>query len=911
MNDALLKCRESRCPTQRRPWRQKLKKISIALSIPTLMITAAPHSHAQETDGALEEIVVTGSYLKGRSQADNPSPTSVIGLDDLNAIGAVNVADLISTLTINNGSQNNPDAFTQNGTVGTSNFNLRGLGVAATLVLLNGRRQVSSGATTNDGVNFVDTNALIPQIATKRVEILKDGAAAIYGTDAVAGVVNFITDNDFRGVAANVRAAGVDGEGSQSDISFEIKGGWGNDNTDVLVAGSFFDRTPLTTAERRLSLPENDTSALGNPGSFFLTGIADGALPLIDPTGCGDVGGIPQPIAAAQPLLDAAGLPFQAGTCGFDFGDAFNLVAEESRVNLFGSVTHSFGEDSEFRIEGAYAQYDAQRGNSPTFPFLQLGSSVVPQSNPFNIFPAELGTALFFGRVSGVGGETSPSFSESETFRLSAELSGSLGGSWSYDLGATFGTNSFDIDNEDTITDNFQAALFGFGGAGCNPATDAPGQGPCQFFNPFATSFGPFPNSPELIDFVVGNQVIEAQSDLVVLDAVFSGTIGSTASGDIGLALGAQFRAEDFERNLDDISNNDGFAFLIGGQDFEDDRDIFALFAEIGIPLSSTVDFSAALRYEDYGGEIGDTLDPKVSILYRPNDIFSLRASASSSFRAPSQFQVGGELTTLQQVVDPLGGTAFAAIRSLDPGDGGRDIQPEESDTFNIGASFTPVANLSINLDYWTFDFTDAIIQSNAQAIVDADPLGPNVVRSPGGTILFVFNDFLNASSIETDGLDIDIRYAFDTSFGTISPFFSGTEVFNYDIVDPQAGEVEGAGNRNFSNFGSPTPETRLQAGLGYASQNGVSARLTFRSVSSFEDDQNDGDTIDSFETIDAQVNIDFQQLFGGDSLFTASLGVTNLTDEEPPFVATNGGFESRTHDPRGRIVYLQLGTEF
>ena len=540
-----------------------------------------------------------------------------------------------------------------------------------------------------------------------------------------------------------------------------------------------------------------------------------------------------------------------------------------------------------------------------------MGSAVVPASNPFNVFPEALGTVLFLGRVAGVGAEAAPVTSESETFRLSADLTGSLGGSWSYDVGATFGSSSFDVTAQDTITDNFQAALNGFGGAACNPATDVAGQGPCQFFNPFATSFGPFPNSPEVIDFVQGLQEINGQSDLIVLDAVFSGTIGATAHGDIGLAVGAQFRAEDFERDLDDVSNVDGFAFVIGGIDFEDDRDIFAAFAEIAVPLSETLDFSAAVRYEDYGGTIGDTIDPKISFLYRPNDIFSLRASASTSFRAPSQFQVGSELTTLQQVVDPLGGTAFAAIRTLAAPEGGRDIQPEESDTFNIGASFTPVANLSINLDYWTFDFTDAIIQSNAQAIVDADPLGPNVVRSPGGTILFVFNDFLNASSIETDGLDSDISYAVDTSFGTISPFFSGTEVFNYDIVDPQAGEVEGAGNRNFSNFGSPTPETRLQAGLGYASQNGVSARLAFRSVSSFEDDQNDGDTIDSFETIDAQVNIDFQQLFGGDSLFTASLGVTNLTDEEPPFVATNGGFESRTHDPRGRIIYLQLGTEF
>lgn len=893
------------------------KPVAIAGSM-LCMLAAAPGSiaqEAQEEELVLEEVIVTGTYLRGRSQADNPSPTSVIGLGDLNDIGAANVADLISTLTINNGSQNNPDAFTQNGTVGSSNFNLRGLGVASTLVLQNGRRQVVTGALTNDGINFVDTNALVPQIAIKRLEIIKDGAAAIYGTDAVAGVVNFITDDDFKGVAVNLRGSTLDGEGSQSDGTLEIKGGWGNDRTNVVLAGSFFDRSPLTTAERRLSNPEDDSSALGNPGSFFLTGVpapGGGFIPIIDPTGCADVGGIPDPIPAAQAGFDAAGLPFQAGFCQFDFGDFFNLVAEEERVNLFGVVTHRFGEEGEFRIEAAYTDYDAERGNSPSFPFLNTANSIVSPANPGNIFPAALGTPIFFGRAIGVGGDVSPSTAESETFRISADVSGSLGGgSWIYDLGATYANNQHDLTTEDTVTDRFQAALLGFGGFNCDAAAGVPGANGCLFFNPFASSFGPIPNSQEVLDFVIDTQLVESESELTVLDAVFSGTIGSTRAGEIGLAVGAQYRREDFSRQLDDISNADGFAFIIGGEDFEDDRDIFAVFAEIAIPLSETLDFSAALRYEDYGGAIGDTLDPKVSFLYRPNNTVALRTGFSTSFRAPSQFQAQGELTSLQQVNDPLGGTAFAAIRSLDPEEGGRAIEPEESDAFNLGLTLTPAERLSIDIDYWRFEFSDAIIQTAPQAIVDADPTGPNVLRSPAGTILFVFNDFVNASEIETDGLDISVNYSFDTGFGTFSPFLDLTEVFSYDIDDPQAGFVEGAGNRNFDNFASPTPETRFTAGIGYSSANGISARLAYRSVSDFTDDQNDGATIDEFNTLDAQVNIDFQELAGSNARYTASFGVTNLTDEQPPAVATNGGFESRTHDPRGRIFYVQLGAEF
>ena len=857
-------------------------------------------THAPDSDAPLEEVVVTGSYLSNVRQSDVASPTTVFSETHLDDIGAANIADLVQSLTINNGSQNNPDAFTQNATTGTSNFNLRGLGVASTLVLLNGRRQVNTAALTNDGINFVDTNSLVPNIAIKRIEIVKDGAAAIYGTDAVAGVVNFITDNDFRGSAVNLRYAGITDEGSQNDTTIEAKFGWGNDTTDYMVAGSYYDRTPLTTAERRLSRPQDDTSSLGNPGAFFLLG----ALPVIDPTGCAEQGGAPIPNAGAQSVLDSIGLPFQGGFCGFDFGDFFNLVPEETRLNLFGSMTHDFGNDTELRVEAAFSDNEALRGNSPSFPFLQLGSAVIPADNPGNVFPESLGPVLFFGRISGNGGTVSPSEGESQTVRLSADLEGNFFGSdnWRYDAGLTYGKNDHDFSTEDTVTERFRNALNGFGGAGCDPATGTRGQGPCQFFNPFATSFNVLPNDPALLDFIVDTQLIQSSSELVVVDGVVSGAVGATGAGEIGLAVGFQYRKEDFSRDFDDLSNRDAFAFIIGSGDFERDRDVFALFAETSIPLSESLELAAAVRYEDYGGAIGDTVDPKISLLYRPTDVVSLRASASSSFRAPSQFQVGGQLTSLNQVTDPLGGTAFAAVRNLDPGAGGRDIKPEQSEAVNFGASFNP-GNFSLDIDYWNFEFTDAIIAESFQAIVNADPTGPRVIRSPAGTILFVFTDYVNASSIETDGIDIAAKYNFDIGAGTLSPFLDYTQVLNYDIVDPQAGAVEGAGNRNFTNFGSPTPETRYTAGLTWISDS-LSARLAYRYIDSFTDDQNDVE-IDSHGTIDAQISFNINESYG------ATLGVTNLTDETPPQVFTNGGFESRTHDPRGRLAYIQLSAEF
>ncbi|MEL6199660.1 MAG: TonB-dependent receptor plug domain-containing protein, partial [Pseudomonadota bacterium] len=140
-----------------------------------MLLTAIPAQvQAQDEDDAIEEVVVTGSYIRRTSQFDSPSPIQNVDATQLESIGAKNIADVVQTLTINTGSQNNPDAFTQNSTTGTSNFNLRGLGVASTLVLLNGKRQVLTGLPTNDGLNFVDTSSLVPLIAVDNIEILKD-----------------------------------------------------------------------------------------------------------------------------------------------------------------------------------------------------------------------------------------------------------------------------------------------------------------------------------------------------------------------------------------------------------------------------------------------------------------------------------------------------------------------------------------------------------------------------------------------------------------------------------------------------------------------------------------------------------------------------------------------------------------
>ena len=898
---------------------------AVVLASTSMLAIASQSALAQDSEEEeeieIEEVITTGTYIRGRSQSNSASPITVVGVEKLRNIGAANFADLTQTLTINNGAQNNPDAFTQNGTTGTESINLRGLGVSSTLVLLNGRRQTYSGSLTNDAVNFVDTAALIPQIATRRVEILKDGAAALYGSDAVAGVVNFITDDDFEGISTRVRYGTLTDQGSSEDFLAEAKLGWSTDNFSIMGAFSYYDRTELTTQERRLSRSFDDTSALGNPGAFFLFG----SLPVIDPTGCSEQGGFPIPNAGAQAALDANNLPFTGGFCGFDFGDFFSLVPDTERVNAYVTASYEFAEGHELRTEFAFAEMDAVRGNSPTFPFLQLGSAAVPANHPNNVFPEALGPVLFFGRAIGNGGEVSPGFFESVTRRFNISASGPLGDDWNYDASFSYSRNNFRSSIEDVITNRFSQALQGFGGNSCSGTV--PGENGCLFFNPFATSFTTAPNSQEVLDFVRGRRQERNEAELAVFDAVVSGSLFDLPAGEVGLAVGFQYRDEGFSADYNPLTNQDAFAFVIGAPDFEDDRDIYAFFAETAVPLTEDLELTVAARFEDYGGVIGDTLDPKVSLRWSATDNITLRGSYGTAFRAPSIFQQRGRSTSLNQVTDPISNqNFFAAVRNLEAPADGRPITPEQSEAFNLGFTYDN-SGFNFNLDYWNFSFSDVIIQENFQAVVDADPNSTTRIQraaGPGSPILFVFVDFVNASAVDTSGIDLSMSYDIELGDGVLTPGFDATWVLEYDIDDPQAGQVDGAGNRNFTNFGSPTPEIRFNASLQY-SDDLQSINIFGRYIDGLNDDQVLGGlaaatvapdqivnrAIGSQFTVDAQYNLNLGFIDPSLENSAFTIGVINAFDSAPPQVLTNGGFESRTHDPRGRVLYFELSTRF
>jgi len=373
--------------------------------------------------------------------------------------------------------------------------------------------------------------------------------------------------------------------------------------------------------------------------------------------------------------------------------------------------------------------------------------------------------------------------------------------------------------------------------------------------------------------------------------------------------VGAQLRADELSYDYNDDANRDNFLFLTGNPDFADDRDVEAVFVELALPFSETLNLQLAGRYESYGDSV-DSTDPKATLLWRPSLDFSLRASVGTSFRAPSLFQAFGTQTTPAQLIDPrVGSPQFFPVRTR-PNPSGNRLAPEQADVFNVGVTFAPTENWEIGIDYWSFDYTDVIIEQNAQAILIAAAQGntqaqAQVIRDPASGLLLRVDSFYdNASSLETDGFDLHVaRELMLAGGGTLRVGADGTLISSYDLQDPFGGTIDGAGLRNFANFGTSTPEWRTNAFVEWQSERHAFNAFV-RYIDSYTDDQGGN----AFRRIDSQVTVDAQYVLklAAPRAPTLTFGAINLTDEDPPRVRTNGGYDSKVHDPRGRMYYAK-----
>jgi outer membrane receptor protein involved in Fe transport len=538
-------------------------------------------------------------------------------------------------------------------------------------------------------------------------------------------------------------------------------------------------------------------------------------------------------------------------------------------------------------------------------------------------------------------------------------LTGDFSNGVNYNAALSYSTTEAEVITNDTYIAGFAAALRGFGVCsdpvtGAVPAGAVAGQGGCEYYNPFSNAIpasgvtgepnpGYVPgleNSVTLANWLTGPNGSVRTTDLLVFDGVFSGESNVQAGGGaVGWAAGVQVRRESYKVDpgvLTDLAATPGpggtgpYSFLAGTTAADEDQTIYAIFGELQVPLYDNLNMQVAVRYEDYGGDIGSTFDPKVAAKWDVTDNFSLRGSAQTSFRGPSLNQLSGVGTTLQYVA---AAGAFKAVDTF----GNPALKPESAFSFNLGGIYES-GNFFASLDYYNFDFSDPIIVEEQTNIVNAavaainagDFSAPILSRvefdNPGApsaaSINRVITNITNGPNIKTSGLDLRLQNSWDLSnsaefsVGADATYIVEYKVDPYFVEGLPIGGGDYVGQFNRGNFNRSMPQWKANLFANYAIGD-HNFRAVMRHVDSYDDERGQIQLSGAFDptqsaSIDSQTTFDLYYTWESTPWdLDIGLSVVNVTDEDPPFAQFELNYDPYTHNPFGRTFKLSVTKRF
>ncbi len=922
-------------------------------------------SHADEP--VMEEIVVVGSLIKRRVVYEGRAPVQTLDAELFDSVGAAQPVDILSSLTANTGSY---IATQQNYLQGVSQFSLRGVGLSSTLTLINGRRAGFAPVSNDVGQSFFDINTL-PVLLIESVEILRDGASATYGSQAVAGVANIVTRKGFTGLEI------VGGYRSSSNQAYDLAFASGVETSrgHISLYGAWLKqdenfRTVFDWMIPRAIDPDGDgdivegsfDSGRGSPGSFRrAVANADGSYAPFQ------IGGIDTPRFPDPDCLAGGGYP-SGSLCRMDFSDQRTMIAAEQRAQFF--------TDAEFELDGGVTLF-SEIGYSVNEVKDRVGNMLlfrgnvertneffVPANHPFNFWTDPDNNGIlsyvppsdwipeaheavplgYFGRPLGAeaaGENSGDELREFQNLRVMLGFDAELPGSW---MGQGYLARA-QTDLSVNSDRHWVAAEFA--------RVVAEGM-----WNPFGTRLvapdlvtpktvagdGLAPslagrsaaNDPEVLDQFHSVRTETAKSVQEVLEFVASGDLFEWRGRPVSLAAGAHYRQLHYSYQPDPLN-----AVGQGPQEIRDfpriaDQHVWAVFAESLTHFGDRAELQLAARHERYN-QAGGTTDPKIAAQFYASDWLSLRASWGTSFQAPSVFQVAGNTSSRtltdpfrfdgqgigQCTVDSSGeilnrGDNFAVVTALQGG----NLGPQTARSANLGLLLQPLDNAAVSVDFWTLDYRNVIAQGRSfQAIVDDDcrddgrPNDPRVQRDSSGQLAVLTTEYENVGVVLSRGLDMNAYYDVESSAGDFRISADATLLTRFDVDSSGLGFSDQLGNRNDTNGFAPTPELRLNLGITWR-RGAHAAGLIVRYVDSYKNDEVASlPKIASWTTLDANYSYILDDLFGVEA--TLFLGTRNLTDKDPPPLPSGRdgvhrynlrpGFDGFVHDIKGRTLYVRF----
>ena len=848
----------------------------------------------------IEEITVIGSYIGSKSDKIS---VEVIDETEFNNLNISTVGEISKYLASSAGSHfqsNTLDGVDQ----GMSAITLRGLDHASTLVLLNNKRQTFAGTPSHEGEGYIDVN-IIPEIALRRTEILKEGATSLYGSDAVAGVINFITHDEFTGTRIKLGHQETTGY-DQSDKTIGIIFGKEFNNANLVLAANFLDRSPLSSSEIP-KIAENGLSTLGNT---FKVSEGDSVL-------SGDYAG---EYTAGQwvpdPNCEINGGVLAGPFCKFLYGTRFNIVNDEDHKKFY----LSFKKDNDnlsYKLTAIVANIDVNDNpQSPSYPALSfMSKKIMPGQggSPFNV------PVTWYGRPLGSAFPSPLSPKDIDQYHVSGLVNLSLNENIDLELSITQSKHENFHNRPDTINSRMENAISGNGGSNGN-----------QTWN----IFDPLSNSEDLIQYIKGSEQSLRTGKLTSLDAILR-----TKFNNNNIAIGLQLNDEALDVKYNELARSEfdqsgnlikgaDLLFLGGGKNISSDRNKKALFFELEKIFSENLDVLFATRYEKV--ENDSSFDPKLSINFRPNDKLLIRGSVGTSFSTPSMAQLFSSEIALGGVRDVINGVEQSSslfVRVIQMGN--PNLKPATSTNSNLGLFWNLNDNISLSADFWKINYKDRLELEDAQTKIIDNPDNPDIQRNELGDITAVSTTFFNEEKTKVKGLDINFNYKKTLSNQTTLDLgINATHLFDYLTPEhEEAGDhedeheshmVNRVGRFNYNAHTHSLPRLRLNAFFGLT-QNGIRYSVNTRYLDGYTNlrplpaaavSSGYENEVDSFLVFDIGASKIFQI---ENSELKLGLHLMNAFDESAPLLydSPDFSFDTRLHDPRGRLINLSLDYEF
>jgi outer membrane receptor protein involved in Fe transport len=911
---------------------------------------SAPAFSAEEASADnVERIEVTGSRIK-RADMEGANPVQVITRQELVSSGITNMGDILQEIPSVAGAATN--TAINNGGSGAIRVSLRGLGSPRTLVLLNGRRMVASGTGANSSVDL----STIPTAIVKRVEVLKDGASAIYGSDAIGGVVNIITRDDFEGFEFNasydIGTEEWDGETKSMDITIGFSGDKGN----AVVNAYYVQQGAQWSGDRDWSKfdygKDPETGEL-IPGGSSATPWGRFRGFDADADGCTDFthGAANGPGQSDPSDHRTAGYDCFGSSDLYNFAPANYHLTPQERYGLFASGSYELNDSVRVFTELSFNRRssDIKLAPLPLAPLAFFGYDAPYSADnyynqtvgPKNGAGESQDIADWRRRMVETGGRDSRY--RIETVRAMFGIDGEFANGWGWEASYIFGSNDSATAAQGGV--NFEKVELAVGPSFMDDTgnvvcgtVDDPIAG-CVSLNVFGVPGTDSEVSQEMLDYITFEAHDLGSNEQQIMSASVFGDAFELPAGTVGFAAGIEHREEkgaDYPDALIALGITSGSSRTSTVGSYEVDEAFF----EANIPLLSGVagaevlEVDVAVRYSDYN-TFGDTTNHKIGVRWVPFDGLMVRGTSSTAFRAPSTSDLfAGSSDNSPEVVDPCfqNPTQFCiadgvpAAGFVPIGDqlsstrgGNSDLQPEEADIFTAGLVYSPdfLEGLSLTLDYWDIEITSAISTLGEQLILNncaatgehCDKITRFGVDSPlYGNSIDIDDRTTNVGGVESSGYDFNVRYTTDIEGGTLTFNIDTTYYDTYDITQANGDVIENAGyfyrNSGDGNF----PEWKTNADVRYSSDD-WSAAWSIRYIGEVDEPFS---VASGFRTIDSQTVHDARFSYFMDNM-TATIGLNNVFDEDPPYADTgfNDNTDPRTYNTQGRHVYVSLGLAF